>query len=277
MSVREGLPMDNKKFMQWCDSATVWIRFGPDRKKVSKELLDHLENHRDAFIAQGMTEQEATDKALECMGSPKDISVQLASIHRPFWGYLLRYSRIAVVILLCLCLLTVGNYTESLYLKDSPTLQKFEIYSAESYGGDTGRTLHHLSQPNVSLHISGNRFTITDAALFTQPTTNDEEMTILYLRVRQTGWRPYQVQKEYYPQNGYNSPLSKFTAVDSLGNKYTHFFDLSNDPAMISYAVQTGIFTATGDLWIRYFPTDAEWVDICYTLDGHNLSMRVYL
>lgn len=270
--------MDNKKFTQWCNSATVWIRFGPDRKKVSRELMDHLEDHRDALIAQGLSEQEATEKALECMGSPSEISVQLAAVHRPFWGYLLRYSRLAVIVLLCLCLLKMGTYIKDLNLKETPTLRDFDIYSVESYGGDTGRTLLHLSQPDVSFHTDGNRFTITDVALVEQPKPDGTILPpVLYVRMRQTGFVPYQVQKEYFPRNGYNSAAAQFTAVDSIGNKYFSFFDLANSPRIISYTVQSGIFTATHELWINNFPPEAEWVDICYTQDGRSFSLRVYL
>ncbi|MBO5840611.1 MAG: hypothetical protein J6Q86_04220, partial [Methanobrevibacter sp.] len=84
-------------------------------------------------------------------------------------------------------------------------------------------------------------------------------------------------QKEYFPRNGYNSAAAQFTAVDSLGNKSFSFFDLANKPRIISYTVQSGIFTATHEMWINNFPPEAEWVDICYSQDGRSFSLRVYL
>ena len=271
--------MDNKIFTKWCNSATVWIRFGPDRRKVSKELLDHLEDHRDALIAQGLSEQEATEKALECMGSPSDISVQLAAVHRPFWGYLLRYSRIAMIILLCLCLLTVGEYVKNLRLKEAPDLWDFDAYSAESSGGDTGRMLVHLSQPELSFSCDGHSFTITDACVMSQDSAYyGPNFTQLHIRMKQTSILPCQVQDEFFT-GSFATAASNFIARDNLGNEYPSFFArvTENGSCLISSTVQSGIFTFTHELWINEFPQEAEWVDICYERDGRSFSLRVYL
>ena len=39
--------MDNEKFVKWCETATVDIRYPPDRKMVANELVGHLEDGRD--------------------------------------------------------------------------------------------------------------------------------------------------------------------------------------------------------------------------------------
>jgi hypothetical protein len=269
--------MQKFRLIQWCDAATGLIRFGPDRKKVNDELLGHLEDRRDALMQQGMDEREATEKALEAMGDAKEIAPQLAAVHRTLWGYLLWGSKIAVIALLCLCLATAGKYAKSLKLKETPTLRDFDIYSTESYGGDTGRTLLHLSHPDLSFTSDGNRFVITDAALITHPRPDGSLFPpALYIRMRQTSILPWQEQKEFFQ---YFSVSAYFYAQDSLGNEYPAFFSppSTHGSRLNTTGVQSGIFTYTHELWINNFPPEAEWVDICYEREGRFFCMRVYL
>ena len=266
-------------FITWCLRATSLIRYGPDRNMVSKELMDHLEDHRSALMEQGMTQEEASEKALEAMGSADEIAPQLAAVHRPFWGYFLRASKIAVVVLLCLCIVPVWRYIKNLDLQETPSLRQFDIYSEESYGGDTGRTLLHLSHPDTSFTAYGSRFTITDAALIIYPKPSGSLFPpSLYIRMQQTSSLPYQQHKEFFPGPFRFAP-SYFIARDSLGNEYAMY--PSNPPEgakyMRSYTVQSGVYTATHELWINNFPPEAEWVDLCYERDGQSIAIRIYL
>ena len=269
--------MKKNRLIQWCDTATDLIRFGPDRAKVSKELLGHLEDRRDALMERGMDEKTATDKALEAMGNAEELAPQLAAVHRPFWGYFLWASKIAIIALLCLCLATIGKYTKNLRLQDTPDYVDFDLYSAESYGGDTGRTLLHLSHPNLSFSSDGNRFVITDAAVVIRPRPDGILFEPqLYIRMRQTSILPWQKHREYFQ---YFSVSAYFYAQDSLGNEYPAFFTPNGrtTPPLFTTGVQSGIFTYTHELWINNFPPEAEWVDICYEREGRLLCMRVYL
>lgn len=271
--------MQNSRLKQWCEIATCRIGFPPDRKKVSKELMDHLEDHRDILLEQGLDEDEATEKALKAMGDAKEIAPQLGAIHRPFWGYLLRYSRIAMIVLLFLCLLTVGKYVKNLKLQEAPDLWDFELYSAESYGGDTGRMLLHLSQPELTFSCDGHHFTITDACVMSQDSTYyGPNFTQLHIRMKQSSILPCQVQDEFFT-GSFATAASNFIARDSLGNEYPSFFARVKEDAncLISCTVSSGIFTFTHELWINQFPQEAEWVDICYERDGRSYCLRIYL
>ena len=271
--------MQKIRLIQWCEIATCRIRFGPDRKKVTDELMGHLEDRRDALMEQGMDEQEATEKALEAMGDAKEIAPQLAAVHRPFWGYLLRSSKIAAIILLCLCLLTVDKYVKNLKLQETPTLRDFDIYTTESYGADTNRTLLHLSHPDLSFTSDGSRFVISDAALVIHPRPDGSLFPpALYIRMRQTSILPCLAQEKYFASFWFTAATG-FNARDSLGNEYHIYFERISDstPGIASYTVQSGIFTYTHELWINNFPPEAEWVDICYERDGRAFSLRIYL
>lgn len=271
--------MEKSLLNKWCEIATCRIRFGPDRKKVTNELMGHLEDRRDALMEQGMDEREATEKALEAMGDAKEIAPQLGAIHRPFWGYALRVCKIALIVLLCLGILPIWNYFKDLKLQETPDLRQFNIYDSTSYGGDTGRTLLHLSHPNKSFASDGNTFTLTDVAVCS---SNSEyygaNFTQLYVRIRQNSLLPWTEHDEYF-DNNFSTITAWFFARDSLGNVYKPFMELSaqNSPRLYTYGVQSDIFTFTHECWINEFPAEAEWVDICYERDGRNFSLRIYL
>ncbi len=265
--------MQKFRLIQWCEIATCRISFGPDRRKVADELMGHLEDRRDALMAQGMDERTATDQALESMGDAKEIAPQLGALHKPFWGYVLRISKILLIILLCLSLNPIRKYVKNLDLDNNVSYRDFAVFDPASYGGDTGRTLHHLSQPELSFSTDGSHFTLTDACVFSN---NSSDFTQLYIRIQQTTLLPQTEHKEYFT---YFRITSFFTARDSLGNEYPCYWDGTGgeNPYLLSGGAQTGLFTYTHECWINNFPAEAEWVDICYERDGRSFSLRVYL
>lgn len=270
--------MINGKFDQWCRSATLLIRFGPDREKVAQELFDHLEDHYNTLIEKGFSHEDATAQVLACMGDDKEISRQLAAVHRPFWGYFLRVTRVAVAVLLCLCLLTVWDYFSNLKF-GIKSYRDFEIFEAASYGGDTGRTLLHLSEPGCAFSIDGSTFTVTDAAVFTE-SANGTEKTRFYFRIEQFSWVPWSVQKYYFGLHPTHNTISaQFYAVDSLGTVYDSYYTRNEDEPyyVVPSGGQTGVFTYTHECWINEFDPDAQWIEICYTRDGRDLRMKIML
>lgn len=268
--------MQNRDFSTWCDTATVLIRYGPDRKAVGNELMAHLEDHRDALMAKGMDEETATQKALAAMGDAKKIARQLALLHRPFWGYFLRVNQILLVILLVLSLKPLWDYATDLKFSDMPN-HTFDVYDSASYGGDTGRTLHHLSQPDVSFTTDGSSFALTDAVVYTEYSEYYGcDRTYLLVLIRQQSLLPWSEQEEYFPFYGI---AGWFSARDSLGNTYAGGMDNSivADRAMYSTGVQSGIFTYTHECRISDFPAEAEWVELFYERDGRRYSLIVDL
>ena len=271
--------MDRKdwNFRVWCSTATGKIRYGPDREAVAQELLLHLQDAYETHIANGLTPEKAEQKALDDMGSAKEIAPQLGAIHSPFWGYVLRACQVLLIVLLVLCVIPLWKYAKNLDLQDTPVGPEFDIYAPASYGGDTGRTLHHLSHPELSFSGDGNTFTVTDTALFTR-TLDDGTQTQLYIRMKQTSLLPWQEQEEYFGFGHYKI-TGWFTAVDSTGNVYPGYWAKTTfgEPCMYSSGAQSGIFTYTHQLWINNFPQDAEWVELRYQRDGRDYSLRIDL
>jgi type II secretory pathway component PulF len=58
---------------------------GPDslRQHLRKELKEHLEEAIDAMVAEGMSQDEATAKAIEDLGDPEMIRDGMQSVHGP--------------------------------------------------------------------------------------------------------------------------------------------------------------------------------------------------
>ncbi len=99
--------MNDNKFELWCKNATALIRYGPDRKAVEAELMAHLEDHRDALWRQGMEYDKAEAEALRAMGDSKALAEELAKVHRPFWGYAYRITKIVALFLCAITLFWV--------------------------------------------------------------------------------------------------------------------------------------------------------------------------
>ncbi|MBR4692062.1 MAG: hypothetical protein IKP17_04840 [Oscillospiraceae bacterium] len=91
--------MQRKKEEYWLRDAVQYIKFPPDRRRVRRELHDHMLARRRDFLAEGRSEGEAESLACEAMGDPEEVGKALAAVHRPFWGYFLRALRIVLVLL----------------------------------------------------------------------------------------------------------------------------------------------------------------------------------
>ena len=262
--------MDHPSFHYWCRVATSEIRYKPDRKAVYLELLQHLLDRYDTFIDQGLDHKEATQKTMEAMGSPAKVAAQLGDVHRPFWGYMLRAFRSAFLVLLCMCLIAGWSYCKRVELT-TDLRWNFDVFSSDSYGGETGRTLLHLSQPNSSFSADGSTFVLTDAAVYTTVSnTTGEEKTWLDILLRRSSLLPWQE----YTQDLMEYPLtSYFVAKDDQGNVYPLIANGSRQTAV----VQSGIFSCVYECWIADFPSDAQWVNICYERDGRQYALHIDL
>lgn len=74
------------------------IRWGRAHKVISEELLNHIEDQKEAFIKKGQNEQEAEKRAVLEMGDAVTVGQQLDRTHRPKpeWG---------TIVILCICLI----------------------------------------------------------------------------------------------------------------------------------------------------------------------------
>lgn len=267
--------MTNHDFTTWCNRATSLIRFGPDRDAVRQELQAHLDDRYEDLLSQGFSEEEASEKTLEAMGDARDIAMDLALLHRPFWAYVLKYSRIFLIVVLCISLIPINLYIRNIRYEEALQTD-FDVFDADSYGGDTGRTLLHLSQPDASFTVDGNTFRATDVALYTSDSEYyGEDSAFLHIRIRRSSWIPTSAYMKYNHRLGIGLG---FYVVDSLGNRYNFYVHDDHGYGATANRAKSGIFGCDMSLWINGFQgRDADWIDICYDRDGRSESMRIYL
>lgn len=259
----------NENFLlhRWAQNAVCRIAFPGDKEKVYQELMAHMEDHRDALMEQGMTEKEACEAVEKAMGDPFEVARELEAIHRPFWGYFLRFTRKVLLAALIITFAAAIRFAVTTRFSP-PRIQAWDMYSAESYGGDTGRTLLHLSRPEKSFETDGYTFTVTDAVKF----RTEDGYTACYFLVDEFNPRPWADHVEIGRW---------FWAEDSLGNYYYSYYEVAQDEeprknCMYGNVSQTGFLTHTYEFWINDFP-EAEWVAIHYTRDGRNGTLYVDL
>lgn len=259
--------MSTFEFRRWCDRAVSGIVFPPDRQKVYRELMNHLEDHYDTLRETGYCEDIAVAMTVEAMGDALEIAPQLAAIHRPFWGKLLYATRAILVIAAIITVIPLLLYAwETVYYP--PMWTDWNVFSEASYGGDTGRTLLHLSEPDVRRTSDGYTFTLTNAVHWYSEESGSSCFFI------------YMEEFHPLPWAAHGEAGSWFWAEDNLGNQYAcDYSRLAYDtPTVYSKGSQTSLFTCTYAMWINdHVPLDAEWIDIRYTRDGRNLAFRVNL
>lgn len=79
------------RFTEYLIEVCAQIRWQKSHDVISKELLNHLEDQKDAFLTAGLSENEAEQKAVEEMGNPVEIGTALDHAYRPKtdWSLLL--------------------------------------------------------------------------------------------------------------------------------------------------------------------------------------------
>lgn len=247
--------MENNKFLIWCQAATEKIRYGPDRKAVSQELMAHLEDHRDALMAQGMSKEEAERKAVTAMGSAQELAPQLAAIHNPWLGYLSSIIKAAAILTaalaIYLCVATCGSFLHTLI-----STRNFDSIPANR------QALDFYCRPNVSASSDGFRFQITEAGY-------SKYLSTLY----------FDLETIYWPWIDAGGITSYLWAVDSFGNYYHAIAEEQYEsPNRISWSGgMSSSLIHTFSMEIKGFDCDAQWVELHYDRDGRDIVLRIDL
>lgn len=269
--------MNSKKFFNWCREAVSGIRYRPDRDAVHEELYCHLEDRYEAYLAQGMNPQEAEERTLLAMGSAREIAPQLASVHPPFWGYLLVISRCILVLLTVLALilsvrfLRENDFWESSFGMVYP-FHNYDAY-ADTFYQDTNETSARILylEPECRIRTDGYTISATDAAWWKTTYTTGKEQEVFYVRLEVNNFAPWAEQ----PQ-----AITMFWAEDSLGNRYYNRYEhMRSDQGYLGGGCRrTGLFTYTFELYLDNFVSqEAQWIDLRYNRDGRDLTLRIDL
>ena len=265
------------EFRVWCENATSGIRYAPDRQMVYEELLNHLYDHYDALVEDGMDHESARKAALEAMGNARQIAPQLAAIHRPFWGYFLQTTRVLLVLSLCAALLSAWFWKDVVYdYSGSFDGWNYDPYTATQHEGmyilDTRLFYKEVNQSEKS---DGTTFTLTQAALwhvdYTNVENDDHDYDHFYFQIEAFNPLPWTKKSE---------AMDWVWGVDSLGNYYDcyHKGIRNYTPYVWISSSHTGFLTYTYNLEITdYRSQEAEWIEFHYDRSGRDLVWRIDL
>ena len=260
----------NEMFLlrRWAENAVSRIVFPGDKRKVYEELMAHMEDHRDALMEQGMSERRACEAVEKAMGDPWTVARELAEIHRPFWGYFLRATRIIMVLLLIATLFPLDSFMQERLFRN-PHFRGWDVYDTQSYGGDTNRTLLHMSDQDSSFETDGYTYTVTKAVVCHE---EEYDRTTFQCRIKEFNPRPWATHAE---------TGRWFWAEDSNGNYYYSDYETAQDEeprkqAIYAYVTAEGLLTNTYEFWINNFPV-AEWIKLHYTRDGRDEMLFINL
>ena len=85
----------------YCRRVTQHMHCKWERPQVARELLDHLEDHREALQAAGMDRVEAEEAAVAAMGDPEALGRALDRLHSP-WPWRIFHGAAALSVFLAL-------------------------------------------------------------------------------------------------------------------------------------------------------------------------------
>ena len=259
--------MEHWKLTQWCTRAVSKIRYTPDRRDVYNELRHHINDRCEDFLAQGMSTEEAVNKAVEVMGDPWELAKQLGAIHRPFWGFTLIALRCIVIMLALICLFVIGGLWHN-----APDYAKSRWFTETSISDDSWqRQRLYYAEPKLSTPCDDYTLYVQKATLWASESDVFGSCHEIYLFVRIT--RP--------PLAPQFNAWDYFWAEDSNGTVYKALGDTStvDDHSYISSnGRRTGVFSDTGILILRYVPdTEVAWITLHYNRDGRNIALRIDL
>lgn len=127
---------------EYCDRvlAQVGRLTADEANNLRNELAGHIEDHAEALVEHGYTEEDAAARAVELMGDPEETGRALREQYRHFW--LVIVQRIARILTAMLCVMIAGLIVKSsgLYgaIRDRYEVQKpgegWERWNTETPG-----------------------------------------------------------------------------------------------------------------------------------------------
>lgn len=265
--------------LSWMDAATRGIRFGTDRDAVRQELTEHLEDKiadLKRFYPE-MSDRETEQRALAQMGDAEEIGREMARIHKPWLGYLWRFSQAILLVVVLMFAVGLREHAENYWFEqlksDWQCSREFQIIEGVLYGSNPTTDLEGTysyredwsDRERLALYPKLNQeqrlgkatVTLSQAALWRET----EDKHSLYAQVNIAYDKPWEKSKL----------LSTYLQVeDSLGNHYGYELILRENGA-----TQKGMGALgwkrhwDGYTWnfvVSELPENAEWVCFTYGL-----------
>lgn len=106
------------RFQIWVDAVCEQVRFRPDRKAIARELRVHYDDHVRDLLRLGRDPELAAERALAAMGNAQEVGQALDKVHKPWLGWLWEASRVLLLLLAVLAVVTPREYVSLSVLKD---------------------------------------------------------------------------------------------------------------------------------------------------------------
>lgn len=107
------------KAQDFVEEIVSHVKFKFDKDEISSELNHHMIDKIEDYIEKGYEEKEAERFAINHMGDPEEIGLQLNKQHNPVLGWIWVITNIGVKILITLSILIVGINILSTIFTDS--------------------------------------------------------------------------------------------------------------------------------------------------------------
>lgn len=248
------------KLEHWCVHAVEKIQYRPDRMAVYQELRQHLDDRCEDYLAQGLSNDEAIEKTLAGMGDPKELAVQLAAIHRPFWGYVYSIAKVLLIGILILSLVPFWRYT----LHALDTYARSHAQEWENILDDPW--LLSYTEPGTSANWDGYTFTVSRSAILAD--SSDENIRHLQLELHIRHPYLWSAAPDIAPW---------IWAQDDLGNIYPCNAEAIGKLYIYGRSESVSPLTTLYQMNIQEIPAACRWIDLHYNRDGRNLVLRISL
>ena len=156
------------------------IKYKPIREEISKELENHIEESKEAYIHKGESEEIAINKAIADMGDAEAIGKTLNKIHKPKLDYKLI---ILLLILLCFTFLVAWIKTTSHVFSEGegPFFIKIIVYLI--IGFTLGLAIYFMDYTKITKYSNYIYIASSILVIYTVQSSNYQVNGIPYLNI----------------------------------------------------------------------------------------------
>lgn len=239
-------------FSQWLDHVIARVRFWPDRSAIAAELTAHYEDHVRDLERLDYPPKLARQRALNAMGDPEIVGKALDRVHKPWLGWLWKFSRwilIAAFLVLIWAVMVCG-------LPDPKTWMR-PVTDLDNDAGGYGQALS--CPPEVEM---GPYTLRTDAVWYAEGAVSQGGWDSLILDMTSTTWRFWLEGPLLY---------ECLEAVDSNGVRYTKY----HFPYISASNPSDGHIRHAFWIQVDGIENDPAWIEITHR--GAGWTIRVDL
>jgi len=263
--------MEHWKLTQWCTYAVSKIKYAPDRRAVYDELRQHLDDRCEDLLAQGMSEDEAAERAIALMGDPKEIAPYFGAIHRPFWGYLYSTCKIlAIITAVFLVFIFLAQFwrisTDASIAPPAYNEYRWNPY-AETVPSKYTRTMY--AEPGARYTDSGYLVELSRVSCIK---TAESRNSTVFFQLEITSLLPWADDPDF---------CNYIFARDSFGNIYsaggTRMLGDKQHYGVSGKNYRTSPLTWIYDAAVYNVHPNAQWIELRYERSGRQMVFRIDL